>query len=342
MKKLTIRKPTTYEVFITDKKAELEKTLSAALLHAKKIAVMTDENVFAIYGRFFDAFAFGGRVRYLVVDGGEKCKTFASYQKMIGFLSENGFTRADAVIAFGGGAVSDAAGFAAATYMRGMDLFVLPTTVIGMIDASVGSKSAVDFDGIKNLVGAFYPPKSVIIYTPFLKSLNDKQIKSGRGEVVKYAFLCPEKRDKILSAPLGENLVYECLKIKKNVVEKDPYDIGERRLLNLGHTLGHAIESLSGFTLSHGECVAIGLRLALDASKELNGIDDETYLEAARAIENSACYKKIDIDFEAIKKALKTDKKYDGENMSFVAFDKEMKPYITKITIDRLIETIKR
>lgn len=195
-----------------------------------------------------------------VFEQGEASKCMDTYVGLLQILSDNAFTRADCVVAVGGGVVGDMAGFAAATYMRGIDFYNIPTTVLSQADSSIGGKTAIDFDGYKNLVGAFWPPKGVLIDSNVLHTLPKRHIANGLAEIIKMALT----HDANLFAAIVEadsvndDIILGALKIKQQVVEADEHELGLRKVLNFGHTLGHAIESVSE-TYFHGECVALGM-----------------------------------------------------------------------------------
>ena len=200
----------------------------------------------------------------VTVKEGEPSKCFDTYKYLLSQMVENGFTRSDCVVAVGGGVVGDMAGFAAASYMRGIDFYNIPTTVLSQVDSSVGGKVAIDFSGYKNLVGAFYPPKAVIIDSDTLKTLPDRQISNGLAESVKMSLTSDKELFLIFeeeNIPENIDLIIErSLKIKRDVVEQDEKEGGLRKILNFGHTLAHAIESENGMeNLYHGECVALGM-----------------------------------------------------------------------------------
>ena len=328
-------------MYIADKAEETSALFGAVFKSAKKVAVITDNEVFKIYGRYFDDKVTDKNLCYYAMPCGERNKSVENYLKITAFLSENGFTRNDGVIAFGGGVVGDTAGFVASTYMRGIDYISVPTTVLSMVDASVGGKTGVDFNGVKNLIGAFYSPKCVIINTSFIKTLSEREVKSGYGEIIKYAFISGDITIKRLCGEFDAALTCDCIKIKKRIVESDAFESGERKLLNLGHTFGHAIEQLSAFSLSHGECVVKGLYLTLKASAKLNGIDEKTFDKAVSLLKCKGHDLSAGFSIDDIEKALYKDKKYDGENLSFVALDKNLTPYITKIAVKDLTCSLK-
>ena len=200
----------------------------------------------------------------VTVKEGEPSKCFDTYKYVLSEMVKNGFTRSDCVVAVGGGVVGDMAGFAAASYMRGIDFYNIPTTVLSQVDSSVGGKVAIDFEGYKNLVGAFYPPKAVIIDSDTLKTLPERQISNGLAESVKMSLTSDKELFRIFEEEdIKSNIdtvIERSLKIKREVVEKDEKEGGLRKILNFGHTLAHAIESENDMqNLYHGECVALGM-----------------------------------------------------------------------------------
>ena len=240
----------------------------------RRVLIVTDSGVPEIYAKTLADQCPEARVVRL--PEGEETKDLDSFRLLLRSMLDFGMGRGDCVAAVGGGVVGDLAGFAAACYMRGIDFYNLPTTVLSQVDSSVGGKTAVDLDGVKNVVGAFHQPRRVLIDPSVLATLPPRQISNGLAEAVKMA-LCfdedgfalfealePEKEFAALSAgkpaPLTERLILNALETKKRVVEEDEKERGLRRVLNFGHTLGHGIESLQGKNgLLHGECVALGM-----------------------------------------------------------------------------------
>lgn len=202
----------------------------------------------------------------VTVEQGEPNKNMDTYKTILAALVKNDFTRTDRVIAVGGGVVGDMAGFAAATYMRGIKFYNIPTTVLSQVDSSVGGKTAVDFMGFKNIVGAFYPPEAVIIDPDTLRTLPARQISNGLAETVKMAATCDAELFSLfescdaLTEDFLDKAILGSVMIKKNVVEADEKETGLRRVLNFGHTIAHAIESVNGMgNYFHGECVSMGM-----------------------------------------------------------------------------------
>jgi 3-dehydroquinate synthase len=209
---------------------------------------------------------------------GEKGKTLAEMERAAMRLLESGATRRSLVLALGGGAVTDAAGFLAATYMRGVAWAAVPTTLLAMVDAALGGKTAVNLPLAKNAVGAFHPPVAVLADPASLETLARRELRSGLGEVVKYAALRPELLDRVRRAAragrTGAGLVGACARVKIEIVERDPTERGERKLLNLGHTFGHGVEAAGGFAkYTHGESVAVGLAFAFRLARALGRVD---------------------------------------------------------------------
>lgn len=228
----------------------------------RRVLVVTDEGVPPEY-----AGCVASRCREAIVvtvPRGEGSKSFEQLERLLSAMLEASFTRGDCVVAVGGGVVGDLSGFAASCYMRGIDFYNIPTTLLAQVDSSVGGKTAVNFGGVKNIVGAFYQPKKVIIDPETLKTLERRQLMAGLAEAIKMAatssaelFEIIEKSED-LDADLPE-IIRRSLCIKRNVVEQDPKENGLRRILNFGHTVGHAVEGFNKGKLLHGECVALGM-----------------------------------------------------------------------------------
>lgn len=223
--------------------------------------IVTDDGVPAEYSAAVAAKCRDAEI--VTLPQGEKSKSFDNYKYLLGVMADRGFVRGDCVIAVGGGVMGDLAGFAAATYMRGIDFYNIPTTMLSMVDSSIGGKVAIDMDGVKNIVGAFYQPKRVIIDPDVLKTLDDRQLRAGLAESIKMAATSDaELFELIEKGDIRQNIdkiIESSLRIKKDVVEQDPTEKGLRRVLNFGHTVGHAVESSFGGTYIHGECVALGM-----------------------------------------------------------------------------------
>lgn len=243
---------------------------------------------------------------------GEGRKNFDTYKQILSSLVKNNFTRTDCVVALGGGVVGDMAGFAASTFMRGIDFYNIPTTVLSQVDSSVGGKTAIDFEGYKNLVGAFYPPKAVVIDLDTLSTLPARHVSNGLCEAVKMAATFDRELFSLFES--GEysldEVILKAVKIKRDVVEKDERESGLRRVLNFGHTFGHAIESTQGEDgLIHGECVAIGM-MALCSSEVRNRL--------LKVLESLALPYSYDGDVKNLVSLMRHDKKAQGDLIKVV------------------------
>lgn len=249
------------------------------LYKGEKIVVITDENVNNFYGAIVENSlkAEGYETFQIVLKPGEKTKSFSSLMELYNKLIDFKINRGNLILALGGGVIGDLAGFCAATFLRGIPYIQVPTSLLAQVDSSVGGKVAIDLPQGKNLVGSFYQPKAVFIDPEVLKSLPQKYINDGMGEIIKYALIKDRKLYDILEkidsteALINsmEEIIYNCCFIKKTVVEADERDLGERMVLNFGHTLGHSIEKVQGYEgLSHGEAVAVGMyQITLNSEK---------------------------------------------------------------------------
>ena len=293
-----------------------------SLTAGQKNFVVTDSNVHALYKDFFEAYFPSAAV--FVLPSGEVHKTFQSLGEILTSMTEAGLHRTDRLFAVGGGVVGDIGGLAASLYMRGISCVQVPTTLLAQVDSSVGGKTAVDHCGVKNVVGAFYQPCEVLVDPMVLKTLPAREIKCGLGEIVKYATLNQEifrlleaNADKLHSLDFLSALVHACVEHKANVVQADEKETGERKSLNVGHTTGHAIELVRGY--SHGECVLYGTYFETLIAME-KGVCEKAYGERLLALVQRALgvAPRTYPDFSDIEKdamRAKTDKKNtrDGE-----------------------------
>ena len=271
----------------------------------------------------------------ITIPHGEESKCFDNYRMLCSAMLKYGFTRKDKVVAVGGGVVGDLAGFAASTYMRGIDFYNIPTTLLSQVDSSVGGKTAIDLDGIKNIVGTFYQPKAVIIDPDTLKTLDRRQFASGMAEALKMAATSDKSLFELIESGINEEnideMICRALIIKADVVSKDEKEAGLRRILNFGHTLGHGIESLGG--LYHGECVALGM---------LCMCSDEVYPRLSAAISSLGLKTKIHANADAILDAASHDKKKQGDTVCAVFVNEIGKYEIKKVTEEELKKRLSR
>lgn len=308
----------------------------------KKIAIVTDENVDKFYGDLVKGSLenSGFTVSKIIVEPGEKSKSMEELMRLYNLLLDNSITRGDLIIALGGGVIGDLTGFAASTLLRGIPYIQIPTSLLAQIDSSIGGKVAVDLPRGKNLVGSFYHPEAVFIDPDVLDTLEERFFCDGMGEVVKYG--CIKDRelfkklmeyDREMLLENMEDVIYNCCSIKKEIVEKDEKDTGDRMLLNFGHTIGHAIEKYYNFEkYTHGEAVALGMYAITKKSEEMKLTHEGTAELIARVLNLHNLEYKIDLeDKESILKAIALDKKSKGEYLNIILLKGIGESFIHKI-----------
>ncbi len=298
----------------------------------KRVCVITCKTVNDLYGFSISNSlnSVGIEPLFIVLPDGESAKSIKYLSYVYDELIKNRFERSDYIIAFGGGVIGDLAGYASASYLRGVNFIQIPTTLLSDVDSSVGGKTGIDHPSGKNLIGAFYQPKIVIIDVDFLNSLDNRELVNGFAEVIKYGaildrdlFLYLENNlDKIMSKDkqsLMHIIERSCL-IKADIVNKDEREGGVRSVLNFGHSLGHAIETLYNYkTIKHGEAISIGMMFASKLSKELNLCSSETVNRLEMLIKNSGLPAEIPkFSPEEYVNAMKLDKKVEDESIKFV------------------------
>lgn len=304
----------------------------------RKVLVVTDDGVPEIYSQKVVKKAKESFV--ITIPQGEKSKSLDTWQTILKTLVENNFTRSDCVVAVGGGVVGDIAGFAAASYMRGIDFYNIPTTLLSQVDSSIGGKTAVDFLGLKNLVGAFYPPKKVIIDPETLKTLTKRQFSNGLAESVKMSLtsdeelFCTFEKEDINNDFVIEKIIERSLKIKKQVVELDEREGNLRKILNFGHTLAHAIESINGLeNYLHGECVAIGMIPMCSESVR------ERLLPVLKKLNLPT---NLNISGNELLSACKHDKKTTGDSITIITVERVGKYKMKTICFDEFVKLIEK
>ena len=299
--------------------------------HGGKTLIVTDDGVPAGYAK-----AVADRMENSVtvtLPHGEASKNFENYKMLCEVMLRHDFTRSDKVIAVGGGVVGDLAGFAASTYMRGIDFYNVPTTLLSQVDSSVGGKTAIDLCGIKNIIGTFYQPKAVIIDPDVLKTLDRRQYACGMAETLKMAATSSGELFEMIEGGIDEHNIEEMIAravgIKADVVSKDEKEAGLRKILNFGHTIGHGIESLG--ELYHGECVALGM---------LCMCGEKVYPRLEKVIKSLGIPTKIKADRDKIISAVRHDKKMQGETINAVFVDSIGSFEIRKATPEELSERL--
>ena len=268
MKTIQVKASKNYDVIIgSSLLAFLGEQLLSVSGKSCKVAIISDSNVWPLYGDTAteNLRDFGFDVINYVFPAGENSKNAETYLGILNFLAENNITRSDLLVALGGGVVGDITGFAAATFLRGVSFVQIPTTLLAMVDSSVGGKTAINLPTGKNLIGAFNQPRLVLCDLDTLGTLPESVFRDGCAEVIKYGVIY----DAELFDHLSENglafdreyVISRCVELKRDVVEQDEFDTGARQMLNFGHTIGHGIEAQSGFSVTHGQAVAIGMAI---------------------------------------------------------------------------------
>lgn len=339
-----------YDIVFTKSFDELWDELAALGCDNRRICIVTDTKVDQIYGEEVLKLLDGKcrKVCKYAFPSGEENKNLDTVKGIYKFLIEEGFDRKDLLLALGGGVVGDTTGYVAATYLRGIDFVQVPTTLLSQTDSSIGGKTGVDFDGYKNMVGAFKMPKLVYMNLAALQTLDDRQYFSGFAEVMKHGLI----KDALLYEWLIENMYEICERdldvlqemlmrscsVKKLVVEKDPTEQGDRALLNFGHTIGHAIEKAKNFELYHGECIALGAVAAAYISWKREMLTMEEYYEIRDMYVPFYLPISIDnIDPEEILKLTKSDKKMESGKIKFVLLKKIGKAVLDNTVTDEEI-----
>ncbi len=331
LKKITVTASGIYDVIIGGGLLRYCGGYIQNVTEAKKLAVITDDTVDSLYGKIVtDALESEGyKVCKFVFPHGEPSKSPATLTEIWNFLCENGISRSDCLVALGGGVVGDITGFAAATYLRGVDFVQLPTTLLAQVDSSVGGKTAVDLDGGKNLVGAFKQPKLVLCDTDTLDTLTEDFFIDGMGEVIKYgmiksAALFSELEQYTVESlrknkDVLDDIIAQCVTIKRDVVEADEFDTGERMLLNFGHTIGHSIEQYYNYTgITHGKAVGVGMKL-ITAVAERNGMAETgTYARLKNCLDYYGLDIEVEPELSQLSAGCVNDKKRFGGNINIV------------------------
>ena len=276
----------------------------------RRVLIVTDTGVPAAYAQALASLCKESVI--CTVETGEASKSLEVFGQLLQTMLDHDFSRKDCVAAVGGGVVGDLSGFAASAYMRGIDFYNIPTTLLSQIDSSIGGKTAINFGGVKNVVGAFYQPKKVLIDPDLLKTLPPRQVANGLAEAIKMSLTSDKElfelfENQDIESNLDE-IIIRSLNIKKAVVEQDEKESGLRKILNFGHTVGHGIES-SGKGLYHGECVALGM---------IPMCGEAIRKRVIAVLEKCSLYNHIDFDWDQITKAAFHDKKADGDTVTVI------------------------
>ena len=345
MIKVEINTAKPYKVYIGHEILKNAGDFCREVASSCKAAIISDENVAGYYleplkKSFEDA---GFDCHVFVFPPGEASKSLETLSSLLTFLAKNSFTGGDLIVGMGGGVVTDLTGFAASVYKRGIGLVQIPTSLIAQADASVGGKTGINIPESKNLIGSFYSPKLVICDTKTLKTLSHSEFLNGMAEVIKTGLMFDgELFKEVMSGGAPEALVSRCVYIKKTVVEEDEFDLGMRRMLNFGHTVGHAVERLSGYTVLHGCAVAAGMSVITRAAVKNGVCEPETWEDIKQALEK---YKlSIDCPYpaKAVFDACLSDKKRRGNRITLAVPFKTGQGHLIDIDIPELEKWIER
>jgi 3-dehydroquinate synthase len=323
MKTITVNASKSYDILIGPGLLDQAGYELAKVIKGRSATVVTDDRVDALYGdRLISSLSGAGiTAARFVVPNGEPSKNAANFIALLNFLAGSRLTRTDAVIALGGGVVGDLAGFAASAYMRGIGFVQVPTTLLAAVDSSVGGKTAIDLDSGKNLAGAFYQPDLVLCDHTLLDTLSDDCYRDGMAEVIKYGVIADRELFEMLLPPVRlqiEEIIARCVSIKRDVVSRDEKEQGPRKLLNFGHTVGHAVEACSNYTVSHGSAVAIGMAVVSRASYKIGLCDAATSDGIVDLIRSFGLPVTTDFAAKQLSEAAAFDKKRSGAMITLV------------------------
>lgn len=310
-----------YDVRFERRGSLLQVGEAVQALGVREAVVVTDDTVRALYGQTVaDSLGRAGvRAQCFSFAPGEDSKSLATYGALMEFLAESQLTRAGAVVAVGGGVVGDLAGFAAATYLRGVRFVQVPTTLLAVVDSSVGGKTAVNLAAGKNLAGAFYQPSLVVVDMGTLHTLPPEEVANGLSEMVKYGAIADETLfAQMASGGYDEARAARCVEIKADFVRQDEHDGGARQALNFGHTIGHAIERASNFLISHGRAVAIGMALVARASAKMGWCSADTANAIVDALRANHLPTACSYEAEELAEHALHDKKRRGDSLTLV------------------------
>lgn len=336
-----------YPIYFEEDFAELCSGLKKENLVGRRVCIVSDSNVFPLYGDKVKKIleSVEESVDVFVFEAGEPNKNLDTVQNLYRTLIENKIDRTGFLIALGGGVTGDLTGFAAATYLRGIDFIQIPTTLLAQVDSSVGGKTGVDFQQYKNMVGAFHQPRLVYMNMNTLNTLPETEFICGMGEVLKTGLICDselfrsvcrqKKQIRGLDSQVLASVIRRCCEIKAGVVERDPKEQGERALLNLGHTIGHAVEKLMDFQLLHGQCVAIGLVAAAFISMKRGLLTENEYQQIRTGCELYRLPVHVSgLDPQKVLAATKKDKKMEQGSIKFILMDGIGKSFIDRSVTD--------
>lgn len=360
-KKITIHKETkpVYDIIIERDYNSLDALVASLELKGHRALIITDSNIGIHYAQTVASIlhSHASFVDILTLPPGESQKELSTIQQIYSYLISHHFDRKDFLFALGGGVIGDMTGYAAATYLRGISFVQLPTSLLAMVDSSIGGKTGVDFQNYKNMVGAFYQPKAVYINLSVLNTLPDREFYSGFAEIIKHGLILDqdyyeyliENSEKALSRnyDILEEIIDRSCQLKQQVVEEDPFETGQRAILNFGHTIGHSVEKAMNFSMLHGECVAVGIAAASFLSYQRGFISQKELNQIISLVESYRLPSVIPLQeqnmtYDFILKAIRNDKKMEAGAIKFILLQKPGKAVIDKtVNKDELLAAIK-
>ena len=323
MKTLTVNASKTYNIIIGKNLLEEAGGFIRKAAGGQRAAIVADTNVAELYGDRLARSLLQNNYRtvHYVFPHGESSKNAETFLSLLSFLAEEKFSRRDIVIALGGGVTGDLAGFASACYMRGVPFVQIPTTLLAAVDSSVGGKTAINLASGKNLAGAFYQPSLVICDVSLLSTLSEEVLCDGSSEVIKYGMIADQALFYSLETPIHtqfEEIIIRCVEIKRDIVSEDEFETGKRKLLNFGHTIGHAIELLSEYQTSHGHAVAAGMAIITRAAYRMGLCGEQCLSALLKLLKQYTLPVNTLYKPDSLVRACLSDKKRDGETLSII------------------------
>lgn len=341
-----------YPILLEDTFDGLASVVHTLDISGRKVCVVSDSNVAPLYAKDVSSLLEkeGCFCVTYTFPAGEASKNLDTVSLLYQFLIEHSFDRNDVLFALGGGVTGDLTGFVAATYLRGIRFVGMPTSLLSMVDSSIGGKTGVDYKAYKNMVGAFHQPSAVYINVSALSTLPEREFTAGLGEVVKHGFILDKEYYSFLKdnatlilskdSETLRKMIYGSLCIKRGVVERDPKEKGERALLNFGHTIGHAIEKLNHFSLLHGECVSAGMVAAAELSALRGELSEDTVDEIKALLQTLQMKTTVSaLEKEQLLSVCHHDKKADGSKIKFVLLHRIGEAYLDDSVSDDEIWT---
>ena len=346
MRKITVNASKTYDVIIEKGSLDRVGEIAEGIDLSGKACIISDSNVAPLYmDRVKTSLEKSGfSVLEYVFPAGEKSKNAEVYIEILNFLAENKLSRKDTLFALGGGVTGDLTGFCAATYMRGINFVQIPTSLLACVDSSVGGKTGIDLNSGKNLAGAFYQPRVVVFDPDVLITLPDEYFSDGMAEIIKYVMIRGKGIDKLLLEDTDTNLeeiITRCIEIKRDIVAEDEFEGGIRKILNFGHTAGHAIEAEADFCLSHGRCVAVGMYIVTKAWEKRGLCRKGTCDILKQMLDKYSLKTSCPYSPEVLLERAKNDKKASGSFVDLIVPDFLGECHSEKITMDEFLQVLK-